>query len=297
MKEIKKIYTTYEEIIENIDKYIDIFLTEKVFGFKELYATEQQQRTIMCKMGDKLNWLPNSKYPKGHRYVENHENALTVFPNTNKDELVVKWHLEHCSVKYSQCGATWNMTKFNCDPTVGTTGFIDNSQLYYELPEKWQQFLDRCTIMDYMQGDLAENFDDNFEFKSHDGYTYRSVPRKAVFVHPQTLKKIIRINPIYVFPRLMSIDDRKPTQDEQDFLVEIADFYRNEVWNNPDRPMWWQWSEGDLLVPDLWIMIHGVRGGFDYGEREFVGYWSYPPGSDELFPDLLWDPQDENYIL
>lgn len=298
MREIQGIHTTYEEIIQNLDKYIDKFLNEAIVGFKSLNLTEQQQRTLLCKIGDKLNFLPNSKYPKGHRYVEAHDNALSIFPNKSKDELVVLWHIEHCSVTHSPFIGVWNMTKHNCSSESGNTLFIDSWEIYKKFPKPWQDFLDKCEIMDIMRGKLAENFDENSEFNSLDGHTYKSVPRKAIFTDPITGIKSIRINCILVYEKLVSFDGRKPTVDEQNFLNSIIDIYRSKIYNDQDTfCQYWSWEKGDLLIPNLSRMLHAVRGGFNYGEREFVGYWGYPQGAEESFPDLLWDTGDPDYIL
>lgn len=298
MRQIQGIHTTYEEIIENLDKYIDIFLNQAIVGFKNLYLTEQQQRTILCKIGDKLNYLPNSKYPNGHRYVENHDNALTVFPNKSKEELVVLWHIEHCSVSHSPFIGIWNMKKHLCSSDSGNTLFIDSWEIYKNFPKDWQDFLDKCEIMDIMQGQLAEDFDKTSEFKSLDGFTYKSVPRKAIFVDPITAIKSIRINCIPVYEKLISFDGKKPTADQQNTLNNIIDAYRTTAYGEQDN-LWqyWEWNEGDLIIPNLQRMLHAVRGGFNFGEREFVGYWGYPAGSEESFPELIWKVDDPEYIL
>lgn len=298
MRQVRAIHTTYEEIIKNLDKYIDIFLNEAIVGFKKLYLTEQQQRTILCRIGDKLNYLPNSHYPKGHRYAEAHDNALSVFPNTPKDELVVKWHIEHCSVTHSPFIGVWNMIKHECSSDSGNTLFIDSWEIYKSLPQDWQQFLDKCDIKDIMEGYLAEDFDETSEFGSLDGYTYRSVPRKAIFTDPTTGFKSIRANCITVFEKLISFDGREPTEEEQEKLNTIVDYYREIAMENKDQ-FWqyWVWDEGDLLIPNLQRMLHAVCGGFNFDEREFVGYWGYPDGAEKSFPDLLWDSGDPNYIL
>ena len=298
MREIIGIETSYEEIIQNIDKYIDIFLNKAIVAFKKINLTEQQQRTILCKIGDRLNYLPNTTYPKGHRYLEKHDNALTVYPNRSKDDIVVKWHVEHCSVSHSPYIGIWNMLKFECESGSGKTLFIDSSEIYENFPKSWQDFIDKCTIKDIMHGYLAENFDETSEFESLDGHTYKSVERKAISIDPITGIKSIRINCIPVQEKLVSIDGRKPTTKEQDTLNAIVDEYRNRVYNEPNI-LWqyWNWDKGDLLIPNLERMLHAVCGGFDYDQREFVGYWGYPTGSEKSFPDLMWDPDDENYIL
>lgn len=297
MTNIVEIHTTYNDIISNLDKYIDIFLRDGLLAFRRLNASEQEQRTILANFGEKLGWLPNKKYPKSHKYVENHSNALTVYADKGKEDLVVLWHLEHCSVKHPQCAAAWNMIKFNCDPSSGTTGFIDSSKIYNDMPDEWKIFLDKCIIRDHMQGALAEDFEETGTFKSLDGYTYSSHQRPAVMIHPNTGIKICRINPIHVETRIISFDGRPATDSEIDYFSNISNFYRNEVWNNPDRAMWWEWNQGDLIIPDLNLMVHAVRGGFDYDQREFIGYWAYRQEAVESFPELHDSPWQDDYIL
>lgn len=298
MREIKGIYTTYEEIIQNLDNYIDIILNRAIVGFKKIYLTEQQQRTILCKIGDKLNYLPNSKYPKGHRYIENHDNALSIFPNTPKDELVVKWHIEHCSVSYAPFIGAWNMLRQKCSSDCGNTLFIDSWEIYKTFPEDWKIFLDKCIIKDIMEGELAENFNQTSEFESLDGYIYKSVHRKAISTNPITGFKSIRANCITVDEQLISFDGRIPTEKEQEKLRHIIEEYRNRAMSDMEG-LWqyWAWDEGDLLLPNLERMLHAVRGGFNRNERQFVGYWGYPEGAQDFFPDLLLDPGDPDYIL
>lgn len=297
MKQIIETHTTYQHIIDNLDEYIENFLQEGILAFRELHATEQQQRTILAYFGDKLGWLPNKKYPKTHRYLENHDNALTVYANKSKDDLIVLWHLEHCSVKHSQSAAAWNMLRFDCDSSCGTTGFIDASKIYEDMPKEWQVFLDKCMIRDHMYGYLAEEFEETSQFKSLDGFTYTSHPRKAVLDHPTRRIKVCRINPILVPADLISVDGLKPSDDDLSLFSDIWDFYHKEIWENPDRAMWWQWKKGDLIIPDLSVMIHSVRGGFNFNEREFVGYWAYYEDAVESFPDLHLIPSEKDYIL
>ena len=298
MREIQGIHTTYQEIIQNLDKYIDKFLNEAIVGFKNLNLTEQQQRTILCKIGDKLNFLPNSKYQIGHRYVEAHDNALTVYPNKSKEQLVVLWHVEHCSLAHSPFIGVWNMTKHECSSDCGNTLFIDSWEMYNSMPQKWREFLDKCEIKDIMSGALAESFHETSEFESLDGHTYKSVSRKAIHTDPITGIKSIRLNCIPVYERLISFDGQKPTEEQQTELNAITQMYRHKIHNETDKYCQvWSWEKGDLVIPNLARMLHAVRGGFNYGEREFVGYWGYPDGAEESYPDLLWDPKDPEYIL
>ena len=59
--EIEQISTNASEIIKNIDYYAHKFINQSVFGFKKIYLSEDEQLEILTLLGDRLNWVPNSK--------------------------------------------------------------------------------------------------------------------------------------------------------------------------------------------------------------------------------------------
>lgn len=245
------------DIINDIDYYINFFIKNGLIGFRGLYASEEEQEKIFRTFGDKLNWTPNNSSGFIERYVENHENIF----NKDKEKTILSWHLECIQNENPQIAGAWNMQKFKCSSDSGNTLFVDAAELYKDMPVEWQIFLLNSIIIDTIP------------------YSEKNTKRYAAEKHYASDDIIARIDArsedtIGESQKLISIYDKEPNEKQLKIFKDIKSWIAKEVFENKERAIIWSWQEGDLLIPDLHKMHHAVMGGFDPSERQFVGFWA-----------------------
>jgi hypothetical protein len=260
---------SYKEIVNNIDLYINKFLKNGIVVFKQSYFSEDEQLKILINFGDRLGWFPNSSNKIEEKYTENHAYTLSKpeygFSDPSGDKsynLMLPWHLEGIENVNTQIAAAWNMNIFTCEKSFGKTGFVNAAGLFSDMPKEWQDFLVSSVIQEKYPGHWGEN-----------------AQRSAALVHYATNEYIVRINATIqtdgweTMQKLVSIDKKIPSKADIILFTKIKQWIYEEVFFNKNRQLWWEWSEGDLVIPDLLKMHHAVSGGFLLGERKFVGFW------------------------
>lgn len=250
MAEIFKINnSSYDDIVSNLDKYIEVFLSEGVIAFSKPCVSIAGQINIMNMMAKKLKWghIP-------HMNIEDHEYSLKNMHDRNKkDQVFIPWHLEHVMNQNPQIAASWKMVKLSSEKGSGKTGFVHSNDVYELLDEDHKTFLDKCQIIDSEKS-----------FKE----------RPAIRVHKNTGKKIIRIEPNNS-EELFSFNGEKPSTETVQKFKEINYFIKQNVHENKEIQKWWEWEENDMLIVDLFSMNHCVKGGFNLGERLFTRVWAF----------------------
>lgn len=283
-EKIKEHEASFDQVIENVDFYIDSFLQDGILILKRIHCSELEQRRIQAEFGDKLGLYPNkssmfSQYfttcdDDGFRYFEDHENALKenhTYPNISSNEIIVDPHLECTHYKFPQVAAFWSMNTFSCKPKCGMTFFYDSRIIMSKLNEESIDFLRKSKVVTNPSGERSTNFLCGI----HD----------AVAIHRNVKDEILRLDYKYsdhIF--LHEYDNRAPEQEEIEFFYnDIMPALRGEIdLAMKDHNFWYQWSEGDLVIPDLSVMYHAVNGGFLLGERSFLGFWSFPGHKESL---------------
>lgn len=266
--------TTLEEVIENIDFYINSFKIDGILIFKKLNISEQQQINLLKKLGDLCNWYPNNTTDMYTRYTENHSHLLSISDemiNTGPQEILLNYHLECTNYLEPQHAAVWNMTNFKCAKGSGKTSFINSMYVLKQLPDEYIDFLRRSYVLHIHSGVYEPD-------KMH-------YPHKALPVHPLTNREILRIDyqPTISYQKLFSVDNQLPSKKDQLLFDKIIDLVRSVILEkSKSEDVWYSWDEGDVLVPDLLLMYHAVRGGFGFNEREFIGHWSFPAKEDSI---------------
>jgi len=268
------------EVLKNIEPLSCEFVEYGILAFKRLNATESQQIQILSALGDFLKWIPNSKVISSEigeklrewlRYKENHSVSIDLAKrfkaNPADDRILINWHLEHIENSVSQVGAAWNMIKntvdhrYECGLFGGSTGFVDCRAIFNSISEEDKYFLINSVIV------CVENEGYSMGWECH--------PNPAARKHFFSDSYVARICPLGHRQSVVSVEGRPPGHGDQERMDEIAKFFINEVWGNTERQTWWEWEEGDMLIPDLDVMAHAVVGGFDESQREFVGYWAF----------------------
>ena len=274
--EIEQISTNASEIIKNIDYYADKFINQSVFGFKKIYLSEDEQLEILTLLGDRLNWVPNSKNKIKFSYTEDHSKTIENRELFGENDVIIDWHLEHINYQHAQVSGMWNMKTFTCAKTCGKTGFVDTVKIYEDMPKDWQLFLQQCEIINYSR--KSKKYGPICLFP--DGRWFQAHKRNAIHKHPNKEEFVARLDTRgdegYEIQELILVDGIAPTNEEIKLFSKISQFFINEVWNNTDRQMWWEWDEGDTIVHDAFSLSHSARGGFSTNERIFVGMWGFP---------------------
>ena len=239
----------YDELKNNFNIYKEIFLNEQIIAFRNANVNFETQTKIMHLFGDNLNWYPNSSNFNESEYIENHHKHIEKKGNVSKDDLILEWHQEHIEdLDNIFVSGVWNMELFECDPESGKTCFVDMSKVYNNFIEEDKKFLDRCTA--YCEGEIY----------------------KLISNHWITNEKTIRT----FFAKIENvslhlIDNRSPTNTESEKFNLLHDQIITQVWLNKDIRIEHSWKQGDLLIPDLFKLVHAVTGGFDKDQRRLRG--------------------------
>lgn len=253
-------YPGVESIKDNLEFYKEKFIQDTILVFRGANLSFEGHEKIQKMLGDAFGWYPNTTEGSISRYIEDHEHSEDR-TETNKDEVVVSWHIEHPSYGNPIVAGLWNMLTFNIESNRGSTLFSDTSKIYKMLPEDDREFLDKCVVNLY-------------------GYSKDHMyPTKAVQPHWLTNEPIIRFGLDRIEKGqqdLYKFDNREPTKTESERFLAIAnEQVIKEIINNEDLMIVHEWQQGDLVIPDLHKLAHAVRGGFSPKDRKFTGLWSY----------------------
>jgi hypothetical protein len=275
-REIEQIKTTFQEIIENIDFYAEKLVNDYVFGFKKISLSYAQQLEIMTLLGDRLNWVPNSRDKIEFTYTEDHSWGIQNVVPFGDNDIIIDWHLEHINYRYAQISGFWNMVEFSCPKSSGSTGFVNVITIFESMPDEWKNFLHKCKIINYSR--ISEEYG-HICFYSN-GAPFRSFVRNAIQKHPYKEIYVPRLDTRgwtdIENQELYLVDDMTPTKIEINMFAEINQYMVKNVWDNKDIQMWWNWDRGDALMHDVFSLTHSARGGFSLGQRVFCGMWGFP---------------------
>ena len=248
--------TSYKDILENLDAHVNNLLRNGVLIFKSLPIDEKEQLLIMGQFASKLDW--------GHiapRDNEDHSFSINrLGSNTCSDaEILIPWHLEHAHNNDRQIASSWHMTKFDCPKKSGTTGFLNSDDVFSQMEEDWIDLL-RSSIVCH-----APN-----------GIPIKPTYRNAVTIHRNTGKEILNLPPTQSADILISVNNEPPTNEHIDKFELIKKFIEEKVKSHNNKSEHWhEWSLNDLVIIDLTMVYHAVKGGFQIGQREFTRCWGY----------------------
>lgn len=249
-------FTSIEEVINNFDYYKEIFLKDGLLFFKDANLSFEDQQIIHKGLQQKFNCIEYK-----NKYVENHGSYDKVPQNYKPDEIMLDWHVEHPYYIVPIGFATWRMYNFKTDPENGKTYFVDTENLFNMLPKDWQEFLKTCTESNSLEavGNTKNE---------HNSIGYHWINKNPVI-------RTAWVKDTTANVKLKLVNGNVPTETEIEHYKNIIEFIRKEVSTNLDIRIVHKWSEGDLLVPDMYKMCHSVTGGFDPKDREFSGMWGY----------------------
>lgn len=253
-------FTTLDNIVDNLEQYTHDILNDGILVLRGAHLSRDDQRFLQRKIGDYLKIFPNSQYELISEYTEDHK-ARQEF-NVSTDEIMLPWHMEHLYFINPIVLGFWNMEVFTVDSEIGQTFFYDSRKLYSRLPQDWQEFLSKCVI----------NVGDRMNLLS------KISPMPAIAPHWSSGEPVVRIpigRPYHAPDVLQEFDGRAASDLEKDKYVHIVRQIKDIVDNDEDNRIIHKWQEGDLVISDIFVMIHAVTGGFKPHERIFTGMWSF----------------------
>ena len=258
---------SFEDLIDDPDHFVKLFRESKLLIFPELHLSEAQNAEVREAFGYGFY----GHHDETHKFsIERHfdENFKEVGP----EELLVRWHLENLDDPHPPVAVGWNMTKFDCPKGHGNTGYVNMMDIYSKLDQEHQDFYNNLSFMAYLGSpeDLCEVAEvykkmtagetkilqqPTQDFRNESG---RETPvRKAVVPYPLTDELTLRYIPEPTFLVLPEFHQQR----------EVADAALQELIDDPDNQVWWEWTEGDYVFADLVVTAHSVKGGFAHGER------------------------------
>lgn len=256
-------FLNIQDIQDNVDKYAKILAGNGIIAFRNANLSEEDQITVQKIFGSYFNIYPNLSGGRSYQYMEDHESRSEF--NVSPDQLILNWHMEHIHFSNPVVLGFWNMHEFTANPGSGNTLFYDSRKLYNSIPQEWTEFLSQCTLDTFF----------NLEYDINRSYT------PAISKHWITGENVIRV-PLNTPPKdhmvLLSFGGRTPTDEEYKKYDEIVAELKNIVHNDTSIRIEHMWQQGDLVIPDMYVMYHAVLGGFKSNQRRFRGIWSFLSG-------------------
>lgn len=298
----------------HVDDLVSDYKATGLISLKSLYADHDAVAELCTLLSPHLKWhhyVDDTTF-MAWPYKQDHDGRIGVVSDQGRNEpdvTLIEWHIEGVSMQYPQWGGAWNMYNFKAPPNSGSTGFVDMAGLYNDLSVDERKFLDSAEIIHFCNWTIPPTEEQFGKFMdsvsqgkriiySKDGDEYvASFSRPAVERHPAFGMSTLRTCPCHnsfgLQEHLLLVGGRIPSDGERDFFAKTMDKIRWEISENEERQHWYFWDEGDLLIVDLFRLAHGVRAGYEKGQRNFQGYWLFEPGvPEEPSPRLLSLPDD-----
>jgi len=291
-----------EEIQNNPSAFIDQFKKTGVLAFRGVEYSESDVLQILTAIGSSLSWTPYANDGVFHwHYTQQYDSMVTQLNGEGRnapDDTIIEWHVEGASLRSPQRAAGWNMDTFSAPAGTGQTGFVDMANLISKMPSHYVKLLSEATIIHMpnwsTEPESVDDFKTRFMRKVNqgvrkiwtlDGDRYvSSFARPAIENHPDFGFPVLRLCPCAaawgVQDYLLLVQNGLPTGKEHVLFREIIDWVQSQICAVKENQIWWEWQENDFLIPDLFRMAHGVKGGFSAGQRKFEGYWTFAQGSE-----------------
>jgi alpha-ketoglutarate-dependent taurine dioxygenase len=256
-------YESLEALTQDIEAVASRFRESSIFCIRGLNLSREEQLQFTRNLGDIFNWVPSNSHDFVAQYIESHSRSPKV-PTAAGDEIVVGWHIEHPDFdNYTPLVVgVWNMQKFTCSPNVGMTYFMDSRDVYETLfSEEEKDFLRKS------ESCWMEQYEDDQNILNN---------AKVVARHWIDGRELIRIEMHQLeTTKLFKFDGKEPSVEQEEVFQSLVSKFVDEVYKNEELRIVHQWQKGDILVPDLFALIHAVTGGFFPEQREFTGYWCH----------------------
>ena len=247
------------DLLVNAQYYGHLLNVHGVIGFKKININEAQQYELSRRLGDFVNWIPNSSNPKPLIEPRYEKLELEIANKPKKQKLLVEWNMNQAD-KIRSVGSVMNNIIFSCDRKAGSTLLMDMRKVFNLIPnEEWKEFISRIAWYD----------------------TETGISRGLVETHRNTNQKILmffnelviqfdsktEINPRYRFFH----NGEELDSEQKDMFVEIVENMFEIIYvSNLDLIEEWKWNEKDLLIVDDSCMRQATKGGFRVGARVMI---------------------------
>jgi len=305
---------TIEDVESNPSEFIDIFREHGLIGFRDSNCVDPAVDPIrlLDAFAQELSWTPHPAQPDGSLsgswgYLQQYDDVLAE-REVDVSEDLIQWHIEGISKLRTQAAAAWFMYKFSAAPGTGSTGFVDMSKLLDKMPDNFREIAERAATVHYppfpsTTEDIEsfrtqrDNLRNVLAVPAGDGRDVLAFPRQVVEHHPDFGFDVLRLCPCREWfgcqHHIYSIDGERPEANDLDLFFRMQDWVNREIVSVKENQIFWDWAEGDVVIPDLFRMAHGVRGGFTPGQRYFQGYWAFPVGVAQ-YAEYFADPDSAN---
>ena len=259
---IEELNISYKNLMEDVDFYAEMFKENKILCFRQLNLSFEEQLCVYYAFNEYLNLYPVENDRRSFRYDEDHSHVTNRTPN-NKDDVLVPWHLEHAETVLAQCVGFWNMYKFTCGKENGRTAFVDSLDILNLFTNEERDLLDKSMISSCKEGEL--------DLKNKPVH-YDTID--AMASHPFLGIESLRVD-CSNQQKLVLVANSEPWLDEIAIFDSIKEKVMENIEKNEKIRHYWEWSQGDLLIVDVFSLYHSVFGGFTSDQRQFTGLWSF----------------------
>ena len=291
MKKVRVIeYPGLENLKSHLEEYKKYFIEENIIVLRNANLSIQDQEKVQQLFGSVLNCYPNKEGDKPDPYVEDHS-ATIKRKAADEKNILLHWHIEHPYYTNSMVAGFWNMEIFNVKGEGGKTVFVNSSELYKSLKIEDQEFLKKCVIT------FNKYHMSNYALEKLKSNVLEEINTPIISKHWLTSEPILKMSFISgeKSVKLYSFDGKTPTKEQKHKAQELIEYLIAQVSTNLDIRIEHTWQQGDLLIPDLNLLIHAVTGGFKPEERKFTGMWSYVENPWEI--ERIDIEQIKQYII
>jgi alpha-ketoglutarate-dependent taurine dioxygenase len=260
--------SSLQDSLERLDEIAGLFRDQGLLVLKGHKFTPVEQLTIVAHLGDIFNWNictdavstePSEETAEAFLFYAGHSDN----PDrsvASADEYALGWHIEQVFYINSVLAGTWNMVHFDAPPKAGRTYFADSTEVYELLSERDKGFLDKVVV----------EWDKPIGPKTGFGPFYT----RAVDSHPISGRPTLRLETdggCIITPNLYKFDGEDPTDKQLATYKRLYDWLRFELVENEGLRYVQDWSEGDMVLVDLFRMYHAVTDGFTHNQRIIRG--------------------------
>jgi hypothetical protein len=242
------------DLLVNASYYAHLLNVYGAVGFKKINVTPAQQQELCRRLGDFVNWIPNSKFPTPsvEQYVQTLELELQSKKPRQKflTELTMDITSQPASV-----GSILNNTVFQCNKKSGSTVLIDMRKVFNLLGAERKEVVNKIVWLDSETG-ISRLMVEN----------HRNTNQKILIFSTEFSSGLDKDSRYRFF-----LDGDEVNQEQKKILKEIFDEILDIIHIcNLNILEEWKWDEKDLLIIDDSCMMQATKGAFKYGSRIMI---------------------------
>lgn len=241
----------FVDLLVNAPYYGHLLNVHGVIGFKKINISEAQQQELCRRLGDFVNWIPNTNYSSLpiDPYYETLETEL--LNKKPKQKLLCEWSM-NITRQVPSVGSILNNVVFQCDKRNGSTLLIDMRKVFNLLKNEWREFVRQIIWIEIDTGISRQMVE-----------KHRNT-NQEILIFSTEFSSDLEIRKQYKFV----IGDQEINEEQTQLLKEVFDYILEMIHIcNLNILEEWKWDEKDLLIVDDSCMLQATKGGFKYGSR------------------------------